>query len=118
MPTGKWCGTVGRHSGEYRFPLAREKTPCHEATQPLDSFPSKGCEEVCRDLPDLDSNQDRQTQNLLCYRYTIGQGRAKFNELPDRAASSERVCGQKFLRSPSKLALGNGRTVKKPRISR
>jgi len=38
--------------------------------------------------------------------------------LPDRAASSERVCGQKFLRSPSKLALGNGRTVKKPRISR
>ncbi len=24
-------------------------------------------------LPDLDSNQDKQNQNLLCYRYTIGQ---------------------------------------------
>lgn len=25
-------------------------------------------------LADLDSNQDKQNQNLLCYRYTIGQG--------------------------------------------
>ena len=24
-------------------------------------------------LPDLDSNQDKQNQNLLYYRYTIGQ---------------------------------------------
>ena len=24
-------------------------------------------------LPDLDSNQDKQNQNLMCYRYTIGQ---------------------------------------------
>ena|GEM_PF-5635709 len=24
-------------------------------------------------LSDLDSNQDKQSQNLLCYRYTIGQ---------------------------------------------
>lgn len=24
-------------------------------------------------LADLDSNQDKQNQNLLCYRYTIGQ---------------------------------------------
>lgn len=24
-------------------------------------------------LPDLDSNQDKQNQNLLCYRYTIRQ---------------------------------------------
>ena len=24
-------------------------------------------------LADLDSNQDKQIQNLLCYRYTIGQ---------------------------------------------
>lgn len=26
-------------------------------------------------LSDLDSNQDKQSQNLLCYRYTIGQFR-------------------------------------------
>ncbi len=26
-------------------------------------------------LADLDSNQDKQNQNLLCYRYTIGQVR-------------------------------------------
>ncbi len=24
-------------------------------------------------LPDVDSNHDKQIQNLLCYRYTIGQ---------------------------------------------
>ncbi len=24
-------------------------------------------------LPRLDSNQDKQIQNLLCYRYTTGQ---------------------------------------------
>ncbi len=24
-------------------------------------------------LPDMDSNHDKQIQNLLCYRYTIGQ---------------------------------------------
>jgi hypothetical protein len=24
-------------------------------------------------LPDLDLNQDKQIQSLLCYRYTIGQ---------------------------------------------
>ncbi len=28
-------------------------------------------------LPDLDSNQDKQIQSLLCYRYTIGQAVAK-----------------------------------------
>lgn len=28
-----------------------------------------------RKLADLDSNQDKQNQNLLCYRYTIGQYR-------------------------------------------
>ena len=27
-------------------------------------------------LPDLDLNQDKQIQSLLCYRYTIGQNRA------------------------------------------
>lgn len=27
-------------------------------------------------LPDLDLNQDKQIQSLLCYRYTIGQRRA------------------------------------------
>ena len=31
-------------------------------------------------LPDLDLNQDKQIQSLLCYRYTIGQtGAAKVN---------------------------------------
>jgi hypothetical protein len=29
-------------------------------------------------LPDLDSNQDKQNQNLMCYRYTIGHLRCKF----------------------------------------
>lgn len=28
-------------------------------------------------LPDLDLNQDKQIQSLLCYRYTIGQPEAK-----------------------------------------
>ena len=28
-------------------------------------------------LPDLDSNQDKQNQNLLYYRYTIGQSGGK-----------------------------------------
>ena len=27
-------------------------------------------------LPDLDLNQDKQIQSLLCYRYTIGQAGA------------------------------------------
>ena len=27
-------------------------------------------------LPDLDLNQDKQIQSLLCYRYTIGQASA------------------------------------------
>lgn len=27
-------------------------------------------------LPDQDSNLDKQNQNLLCYRYTIGQAKA------------------------------------------
>ena len=27
-------------------------------------------------LPDLDLNQDKQIQSLLCYRYTIGQFKA------------------------------------------
>lgn len=26
-------------------------------------------------LPDMDSNHDKEIQNLLCYRYTIWQGR-------------------------------------------
>ena len=26
-------------------------------------------------LPDMDLNHDKQIQSLLCYRYTIGQGR-------------------------------------------
>lgn len=31
-------------------------------------------------LPDLDSNQDRQNQNLLYYHYTIGQKPAIFSD--------------------------------------
>ena len=27
-------------------------------------------------LPDMDLNHDKQIQNLLCYRYTIGQSRS------------------------------------------
>ena len=30
-------------------------------------------------LPDLDLNQDKQIQSLLCYRYTIGQAGALGN---------------------------------------
>ena len=30
-------------------------------------------------LPDLDSNQDKQIQSLLCYRYTIGQPAAQLS---------------------------------------
>ena len=30
-------------------------------------------------LPDLDLNQDKQIQSLLCYRYTIGQTEASEN---------------------------------------
>jgi hypothetical protein len=30
-------------------------------------------------LPDMDSNHDKQIQNLLCYRYTIRQSRAQRN---------------------------------------
>jgi hypothetical protein len=40
-------------------------------------------------LPDLDSNQDKQNQNLMCYRYTIGQ-----------------YCGKKKLKSLSAFLLG------------
>lgn len=29
-------------------------------------------EKTLRELPDQDSNLDKQNQNLLCYRYTIG----------------------------------------------
>ena len=32
---------------------------------------------VFRWLPDLDLNQDKQIQSLLCYRYTIGQSTNK-----------------------------------------
>lgn len=32
-------------------------------------------------LPDLDSNQDNQNQNLMYYRYTIGQSDGKFRGL-------------------------------------
>jgi hypothetical protein len=28
---------------------------------------------ACVWLPDMDSNHDKQIQNLLCYHYTIGQ---------------------------------------------
>ena len=28
-------------------------------------------------LPDMDLNHDKQIQNLLCYRYTIGQPGAR-----------------------------------------
>ena len=28
-------------------------------------------------LPDMDLNHDKQIQNLLCYRYTIGQAGAR-----------------------------------------
>jgi hypothetical protein len=28
-------------------------------------------------LPDMDSNHDKQIQNLLCYHYTIGQSGAR-----------------------------------------
>ena len=30
-------------------------------------------------LPDLDSNQDKQNQNLLYYHYTIGQSKNNFS---------------------------------------
>lgn len=35
-------------------------------------------------LPDLDSNQDKQNQNLLCYRYTIGQWSANIKTIRQR----------------------------------
>ena len=28
-------------------------------------------------LPDMDLNHDKQIQNLLCYRYTIGQTKGR-----------------------------------------
>ena len=31
-------------------------------------------------LPDLDSNQDKQNQNLLYYHYTIGQEGCKYKK--------------------------------------
>ena len=35
-----------------------------------------------RKLADLDSNQDKQNQNLLCYRYTIGQSLQRNDSIP------------------------------------
>jgi hypothetical protein len=41
-------------------------------------------------LPDMDLNHDKQIQSLLCYRYTIGQGRiAKLNSLRNESRNVE-----------------------------
>lgn len=35
------------------------------------------------ELADLDSNQDKQNQNLLCYHYTIGQEKSALLSVAD-----------------------------------
>ncbi len=44
-------------------------------------------------LPDLDSNQDKQIQSLLCYRYTIGQANAlhTLNAFAGRSSRQTRI---------------------------
>ena len=46
-------------------------------------------------LPDLDLNQDKQIQSLLCYRYTIGQSGAR-NNLESLSGQSSRQSGTGF----------------------
>ena len=43
---------------------------------PLHSTFSRQPSALIEWLPDMDLNHDKQIQSLLCYRYTIGQGRA------------------------------------------
>lgn len=52
-------------------------------------------------LPDLDSNQDKQNQNLRYYRYTIGQflGRTAFfqkagTNLPFISIAAKKIIGR------------------------
>jgi hypothetical protein len=39
-------------------------------------------------LPDMDSNHDKEIQNLLCYRYTIWQGRDAENRKSPRGVKA------------------------------
>ncbi len=41
-------------------------------------------------LPDMDLNHDKQIQNLLCYRYTIGHGNpVNLKHLPPESRPSQ-----------------------------
>lgn len=48
---------------------------------------------LSKQLADQDSNLDKQDQNLLCYRYTIGQGSAR----TEQRLCDTRRCGGRSL---------------------
>jgi hypothetical protein len=49
------------------------------------------------ELPDQDSNLDKQNQNLLCYRYTIGQVKAG-GSVSNAFMRSQALITDRFLR--------------------
>src|SRR3954463_15988669 len=49
----------------------------------------------CLELPGQDSNLDKESQNLLCYRYTTGYRKSFF--YPMERFLTSRVVGQTFL---------------------
>ena len=55
-----------------RVPLPAARMMAHGSMPMLPLYTH--ARERTQKLADLDSNQDKQNQNLLCYRYTIGQG--------------------------------------------
>lgn len=51
-----------------------------------------------KELPDQDSNLDKQNQNLLCYRYTIGQAGVIYRMVA-MAGKVHGIVGGEFLQS-------------------
>ena len=58
------------------------------APSPFTNSTSHRSQRGAEELPDQDSNLDKQNQNLLCYRYTIGQAKV------GRSVSDAFVCSQ------------------------
>ena len=73
-----------RHNRRYRASPVSAPKRCWETKKGSERFaPSPFTNSVSHhsrgdteELPDQDSNLDKQNQNLLCYRYTIGQFKA------------------------------------------
>ena len=47
-------------------------------------------------LPDKDSNLDKKSQNLLCYRYTIGQNTVLILQKIEKMSRATSIPGNRF----------------------